>query len=71
MMMSSNPLSLFFPVPLLPLTTESAYDLLPPELQLPFSSQQDLKIMSQKSGGEAGPPPSALLVSGASLLLLC
>lgn len=54
---------------LLHFSTESAYDLLPPELQLPFSAQQDLKIMSQKSGGEAGPPPSALLASGVILLL--
>uniref|UniRef100_A0A8C9XR58 Nuclear factor of activated T cells 5b n=1 Tax=Sander lucioperca TaxID=283035 RepID=A0A8C9XR58_SANLU len=42
---------------------ESAYDLLPRELQLPSSTQQSPKVMSQKSGGEAGPPPSAALAS--------
>ena len=53
-----------------PLSTESAYDLLPRELQLPSSTQQSPKVMSQKSGGEAGPPPSAALASGRILLLL-
>ncbi|KAI9528479.1 hypothetical protein NQZ68_020305 [Dissostichus eleginoides] len=42
-----------------------AYELLPKELQLPFSTQQSPKIMSQKSGGEAGPPPSAAVASDA------
>lgn len=45
--------------------TESVYDLLPKELQLqPSSTQTDPATMSQKSGGEAGPPPSAALASG-------
>lgn len=45
--------------------TESVYDLLPKELQLqPSSTQTDPPTMSQKSGGEAGPPPSAALASG-------
>lgn len=44
---------------------ESVYDLLPKELQLqPSSTQTDSPTMSQKSGGEAGPPPSAALASG-------
>lgn len=44
---------------------ESVYDLLPKELQLQSSSAQtDPPTMSQKSGGEAGPPPSAALASG-------
>uniref|UniRef100_A0A3Q3DIC1 Nuclear factor of activated T-cells 5 n=1 Tax=Hippocampus comes TaxID=109280 RepID=A0A3Q3DIC1_HIPCM len=44
---------------------ESVYDLLPKELQLQQSSTQtDPTTMSQKSGGEAGPPPSAALASG-------
>lgn len=44
---------------------ESVYDLLPKELQLqPSSTQTDPPTMSQKSGGEAGPPPSAALASG-------
>lgn len=44
---------------------ESVYDLLPKELQLqPSSAQTDPPTMSQKSGGEAGPPPSAALASG-------
>ncbi|KAL0968375.1 hypothetical protein UPYG_G00266080 [Umbra pygmaea] len=43
---------------------ESVYDLLPKELQLQqASSQTDTPTMSQKSGGEAGPPPSAALAS--------
>ncbi|RVE71959.1 hypothetical protein OJAV_G00057050 [Oryzias javanicus] len=47
---------------------ESVYDLLPKELQLqPSSTQPDPPTMSQKSGGEAGPPPSAALASGSSL----
>uniref|UniRef100_A0AAQ4PA32 Nuclear factor of activated T-cells 5 n=1 Tax=Gasterosteus aculeatus aculeatus TaxID=481459 RepID=A0AAQ4PA32_GASAC len=44
---------------------ESAYDLLPRELQLPSFTHQSLKVMSQTSGGEAGPPPSAALASDA------
>ncbi|KAM3624750.1 uncharacterized protein V6R79_000984 [Siganus canaliculatus] len=44
---------------------ESAYDLLPRELQLPSFAQHNLGVMSQKSGGEAGPPPSAALASDA------
>lgn len=44
---------------------ESVYDLLPKELQLqPSSTQTNPPTMSQKSGGEAGPPPSAALASG-------
>ncbi|KAM7015914.1 nuclear factor of activated T-cells 5 isoform 2-T2 [Tautogolabrus adspersus] len=43
---------------------ESAYDLLPGKLQL-SSTRQNLKVMSQKSGGEAGPPPSAAVASDA------
>lgn len=44
---------------------ESVYDLLPKELQLqPSSTKPDPPTMSQKSGGEAGPPPSAALASG-------
>ncbi|XP_028257074.1 nuclear factor of activated T-cells 5 isoform X2 [Parambassis ranga] len=43
---------------------ESVYDLLPKELQLP-SSTQSPKVMSQKSGGEAGPLSSASLASDA------
>ncbi|XP_024138252.1 nuclear factor of activated T-cells 5a isoform X2 [Oryzias melastigma] len=46
---------------------ESVYDLLPKELQLqPSSIQPDPPTMSQKSGGEAGPPPSAALASDAT-----
>nr|XP_029523763.1 nuclear factor of activated T-cells 5-like [Oncorhynchus nerka] len=46
---------------------ESVYDLLPKELQLqPSSSKTDAPTMSQKSGGEAGPPPSASLASDAA-----
>ncbi|XP_014857115.1 PREDICTED: nuclear factor of activated T-cells 5-like [Poecilia mexicana] len=46
---------------------ESVYDLLPKELQLqPSSTQTDPPTMSQKSGGEAGPPPSATLASDAT-----
>ncbi|KAM7406119.1 hypothetical protein PAMP_000518 [Pampus punctatissimus] len=44
---------------------ESVYDLLPRELQLHSSTQQNPKVMSQKSGGEAGPPPSAAVASDA------
>ncbi|KAK7122108.1 hypothetical protein R3I93_023045 [Phoxinus phoxinus] len=46
---------------------ESVYDLLPKELQLPSVDQQDSRLpMSQKSGGEAGPPPAAALASDAA-----
>ncbi|XP_071272729.1 nuclear factor of activated T-cells 5a isoform X1 [Salvelinus alpinus] len=46
---------------------ESVYDLLPKELQLqPSSSKTDTPTMSQKSGGEAGQPPSASLASDAT-----
>uniref|UniRef100_A0A674F085 Nuclear factor of activated T-cells 5 n=1 Tax=Salmo trutta TaxID=8032 RepID=A0A674F085_SALTR len=46
---------------------ESVYDLLPKELQLPSSTQQNpAAAMSQKSGGEALPPPSAALDSDAT-----
>ncbi|XP_062848819.1 nuclear factor of activated T-cells 5a isoform X2 [Trichomycterus rosablanca] len=44
---------------------ESVYDLLPKELQLPPTTQ-DKHTMSQKSGGEAGPLPSAALASDAA-----
>ncbi|KAL7867846.1 hypothetical protein SRHO_G00092300 [Serrasalmus rhombeus] len=44
---------------------ESVYDLLPKELQLPPTTQ-DKQTMSQKSGGEAGPLPSAALASDAA-----
>ncbi|TSK13377.1 Nuclear factor of activated T-cells 5 [Bagarius yarrelli] len=44
---------------------ESVYDLLPKELQLPLASQ-DSRAMSQKSGGEAGPLPSAAVASDAA-----
>ena len=40
------------------LFTESVYDLLPTELQLPFSKQQSEAAMSQTSGGDAGPAPA-------------
>uniref|UniRef100_A0A3B3VDB2 Nuclear factor of activated T-cells 5 n=1 Tax=Poecilia latipinna TaxID=48699 RepID=A0A3B3VDB2_9TELE len=50
-----------------PFMAESVYDLLPKELQLqPSSTQTDPPTMSQKSGGEAGPPPSATLASDAT-----
>lgn len=49
--------------------SESVYDLLPKELQLPLASQ-DRHTMSQKSGGEAGPLPSAAVASGRLLSLL-
>uniref|UniRef100_A0A3Q3IUF5 Nuclear factor of activated T-cells 5 n=1 Tax=Monopterus albus TaxID=43700 RepID=A0A3Q3IUF5_MONAL len=46
---------------------ESVYDLLPKELQLQsLSTQTDPPTMSQKSGGEAGPPPSTSLASDAT-----
>ncbi|XP_034443405.1 nuclear factor of activated T-cells 5a isoform X1 [Hippoglossus hippoglossus] len=46
---------------------ESVYDLLPKELQLqPSSTQTEPPTMSQKSGGEPGPPPTAALASDAS-----
>lgn len=43
--------------------SESVYDLLPKELQLPVASA-DSHTMSQKSGGEAGPLPPAAVASG-------
>lgn len=49
--------------------SESVYDLLPKELQLPLASQ-DSHSMSQKSGGEAGPLPSAAVASGRLLSVL-
>ncbi|XP_029979530.1 nuclear factor of activated T-cells 5 isoform X2 [Sphaeramia orbicularis] len=42
---------------------ESVYDLLPRELQFPSPARQNPEAMSQKSGGEAGSPPSAPLTS--------
>ncbi|XP_059394230.1 nuclear factor of activated T-cells 5-like isoform X2 [Carassius carassius] len=45
---------------------ESVYDLLPKELQLPSSREQNAAAMSQKSGGEAGLPPSTALATDAS-----
>ncbi|KAJ7986102.1 hypothetical protein DPEC_G00347320 [Dallia pectoralis] len=46
---------------------ESVYDLLPKELQLSSSSQQEPPAaMSQKSGGEVGPAPPAALASDAT-----
>ncbi|KAJ8271417.1 hypothetical protein COCON_G00102760 [Conger conger] len=45
---------------------ESVYDLLPKELQLPSSTESNTAAMSQKSGGEAGPPPLAALASDAT-----
>ncbi|XP_037539401.1 nuclear factor of activated T-cells 5a [Nematolebias whitei] len=46
---------------------ESVYDLLPKELQLQSpSTQTDPPTMSQKSGGEAGPPPSTALAADAT-----
>ncbi|XP_024151638.1 nuclear factor of activated T-cells 5 isoform X3 [Oryzias melastigma] len=44
---------------------ESVYDLLPRELQLPASTQHSQEVMSQTSGGEADPLPSAPLASDA------
>ncbi|XP_042617017.1 nuclear factor of activated T-cells 5 isoform X2 [Cyprinus carpio] len=45
---------------------ESVYDLLPKELQLPSSREQNAAAMSQKSGGEAGPPPSTAVAADGS-----
>ncbi|KAK1162005.1 nuclear factor of activated T-cells 5-like isoform X1 [Acipenser oxyrinchus oxyrinchus] len=42
---------------------ESVYDLLPKELQLASSTECNLVTMSQKSGGEASPPPLAPLAA--------
>ncbi|XP_053721592.1 nuclear factor of activated T-cells 5 isoform X2 [Synchiropus splendidus] len=44
---------------------ESVYDLLPRELQLYTSTLQGSTIMSQTSGGEAGPPSSSALATDA------
>ncbi|XP_011487375.1 nuclear factor of activated T-cells 5 isoform X3 [Oryzias latipes] len=49
---------------------ESVYDLLPRELQLPASTQQNQEGMSQTSGGEADPLPSAPLASDAKFYSL-
>nr|XP_057945200.1 nuclear factor of activated T-cells 5 isoform X2 [Doryrhamphus excisus] len=45
---------------------ESVYDLLPRELEFPSTIQQNLKTMSQTSGGEAGLPSAALDSDGMS-----
>ncbi|XP_041123371.1 nuclear factor of activated T-cells 5-like isoform X2 [Polyodon spathula] len=45
---------------------ESVYDLLPKELQLPSSNECNPVTMSQKSGGEASPPPLAPLAADAT-----
>ncbi|KAK1163510.1 nuclear factor of activated T-cells 5-like isoform X1 [Acipenser oxyrinchus oxyrinchus] len=45
---------------------ESVYDLLPKELQLPSSTECNPVTMSQKSGGEASPPPLAPLAADAT-----
>ncbi|NXO28704.1 NFAT5 factor, partial [Cisticola juncidis] len=46
--------------------TESVYDLLPKELQLPPSRETSIASMSQTSGGEAGSPPPAVVAADAS-----
>uniref|UniRef100_A0A7N9D6D7 Nuclear factor of activated T cells 5 n=1 Tax=Macaca fascicularis TaxID=9541 RepID=A0A7N9D6D7_MACFA len=43
--------------------TESVYDLLPKELQLPPSRETSVASMSQTSGGEAGSPPPAVVAA--------
>ncbi|NWY37774.1 NFAT5 factor, partial [Sylvia atricapilla] len=48
------------------LSTESVYDLLPKELQLPPSRETSIASMSQTSGGEAGSPPPAVVAADAS-----
>uniref|UniRef100_A0A8B9RXC9 Uncharacterized protein n=1 Tax=Accipiter nisus TaxID=211598 RepID=A0A8B9RXC9_9AVES len=45
-------------------STESVYDLLPKELQLPPSRETSVASMSQTSGGEAGSPPPAVVAAG-------
>ncbi|NWZ28302.1 NFAT5 factor, partial [Asarcornis scutulata] len=47
-------------------STESVYDLLPKELQLPPSRETSVASMSQTSGGEAGSPPPAVVAADAS-----
>lgn len=47
-------------------STESVYDLLPKELQLPPSRETSVASMSQTSGGEAGSPPPAVVAAGKS-----
>ncbi|TRY85808.1 hypothetical protein DNTS_011856 [Danionella cerebrum] len=47
--------------------SESVYDLLPAELQLPSLALNSHCSMSQKSGGEAGAPPAGALASDAAL----
>ncbi|NWW76170.1 NFAT5 factor, partial [Climacteris rufus] len=47
-------------------STESVYDLLPKELQLPPSRETSIASMSQTSGGEAGSPPPAVVAADAS-----
>uniref|UniRef100_A0A8C6Z1H4 Uncharacterized protein n=1 Tax=Nothoprocta perdicaria TaxID=30464 RepID=A0A8C6Z1H4_NOTPE len=54
--------ALFFCSPLC--STESVYDLLPKELQLPPSRETSVASMSQTSGGEAGSPPPAVVAAG-------
>ncbi|NWX89890.1 NFAT5 factor, partial [Nothoprocta pentlandii] len=56
--------ALFFCSPLC--STESVYDLLPKELQLPPSRETSVASMSQTSGGEAGSPPPAVVAADAS-----
>ena len=51
--------------------TESVYDLLPKELQLPPSRETSVASMSQTSGGEAGSPPPAVVAAGKHSHLFC
>lgn len=53
-----------------PSPTESVYDLLPKELQLPPSRETTVASMSQTSGGEAGSPPPAVVAAGMHFILL-
>uniref|UniRef100_A0A8C4J9V6 Uncharacterized protein n=1 Tax=Dromaius novaehollandiae TaxID=8790 RepID=A0A8C4J9V6_DRONO len=50
-------------------STESVYDLLPKELQLPPSRETSVASMSQTSGGEAGSPPPAVVAAGNCIIL--
>uniref|UniRef100_A0A8C8RZE8 Uncharacterized protein n=1 Tax=Pelusios castaneus TaxID=367368 RepID=A0A8C8RZE8_9SAUR len=59
-----NPFSPFF-------LTESVYDLLPKELQLPPSQETSVASMSQTSGGEAGSPPPAVVAAAQSPFIDC
>lgn len=52
------------------LPTESVYDLLPKELQLPPPRETCVASMSQTSGGEAGSPPPAVVAAGMHFILL-